>query len=204
MVSHADNSMITRQSQHINDSNPTKALINILDKLQKNDEELIHLIKRDQIDIDVHASESGATGVINLQSPVRTPWLITDVIAVWGVFNATQNDSLVFNTASPVLNPGAGATILNITGLSQLTTYNVQWNVTLSGTVTSGDSNNMQLSGLGLNNAPTAFYPGVVGTYPQPTIQVTPFLTTATVKSIAAASGAAAGYSAQTIFTPTQ
>jgi hypothetical protein len=100
--------------------------------------------------------------------------------------------------------PGAGGTICSIGTLTPETIYAVQWSVTLSGTVTSADANNMQLTGLGFNAAPEAYYPGVVGTYPQIPLTAQSSGVTAAVKAIAAASGSTAVYSAQVILTPLQ
>jgi hypothetical protein len=98
--------------------------------------------------------------------------------------------------------PGAGGIICTASGLTAGVEYGVQWTVTLEGTVTSGDANNMQLTGTGLNAAPTAYYPGAVGTYQQIPVTVTPAVASLQVKAIAAASGASAVYAAQIIATP--
>ena len=98
--------------------------------------------------------------------------------------------------------PGAAGVICTCSGLVAGNEYTVQWSVSLEGTVTTGDANNMQLTGAGLSASPTAFYPGVVGTYQQQVITCTPSVASLQVKAIAAASGASAIYAAQIIATP--
>jgi hypothetical protein len=121
---------------------------------------------------------------------------------------ATNESQIVSSTMQSIVvqgqatDPGAGGTIVSTSALTAGTTYTVAWSVTLEGTVTTADANNMQIIALNLNAAPDAFYPGAVGTYPQTTVTATPTGNTATVKAIAAASGASAIYAAQVIFTP--
>jgi hypothetical protein len=98
-------------------------------------------------------------------------------------------------------NPGAGANIAQ-RGVTVGAVYLVQWTVTLIGTVTSADANNMQLSFTGLGTTPFAYYPGAVGTYPQLPLTIQPATATLKIQSIAAGSGASATYGGQIIATP--
>jgi hypothetical protein len=85
MVPRQHNGTINPVSQSHNDNNsPGNLLLDILKGVQKNEEELLHLIKRNQIDINTFADEpvSGTATVVN---PVRLPILITDIIATWTV-----------------------------------------------------------------------------------------------------------------------
>lgn len=75
--------MVNTRSQSNNNileaESPNKALAAFLYRLNENIE---HIIKEKQIDIDNFQSES-VTGVINLADQVRTPYKVTDIFAFW-------------------------------------------------------------------------------------------------------------------------
>lgn len=116
MVPQLDNDVINVRSRsnhnlegHSRPLTPGEQLIAIIQQLAVNDEELSRILQRDQIDVDIHLNESGATGIITLTDQLRVPIMVTDVIATWNL--GTQTDAL-----QP--NPGAGVnfTYTNNTG----------------------------------------------------------------------------------------
>lgn len=130
------------------------------------------------------------------QPPGQTVQIYADLQSV----TQTQPQGGSANEGS-VTNPGALATIVSvpIAGGANL----VKWTVQLSGTIAAADANNMQLPA-GTNNTLTAMTLGAAGIYPQPdmSIFVQAAGSTLIVRSIGAASGAAAVYSAQVTALP--
>jgi hypothetical protein len=103
------------------------------------------------------------------------------------------------NTGSAT-DPSAGGTIVALTGLNANTTYQVNWTVSLSGTVTAADGNNMKIVGSS-GYTVDALYPGTDGSYAQLSFQVSG-QTSLTIEAIAAASGSSAVYGGQIIASP--
>lgn len=101
-----------------------------------------------------------------------------------------------------VTNPGANTTIISLAALSP-GLWQINWSVGLQGTVTAADANNMRLRSNATTIA-TAEYPGLVGNYPQPPVQVNvPAGAGLTlIQSVAAASGASAIYTGSLSATP--
>jgi hypothetical protein len=110
------------------------------------------------------------------------------------------------NTAT---DPGAGGTVANISAATLVgiapagTIWTVNWQVSLQGTVTSADANNMSVVS-NLSTKATALYPGVAGNYSQLPVQFAiPSGAGITIEAVAAASGASAVYGAQVVAYPT-
>jgi len=140
------------------------------------------------------------------QQPILGPedgfiWAVQR-LTIDGLTKDVSNTPSIVSTGGSVTDPGAGATIATLSGLTPGTAYNLQWSVGLSGTVTTSDANNMELSGTGLSATDIAFYPGTDGNYPQLPVTIVPPAATVTVKAIAAASGASAVYGATMTATP--
>lgn len=102
-------------------------------------------------------------------------------------------------------NPGAGGIIASISaaaiaaaGIPNGALVVVQWQVSLQGTVTAADADNMRIASPLGTLKEVALYPGVVGNYPQdPFNMVWNTGNDVTVTATAAASGASAIYGAQ-------
>jgi hypothetical protein len=85
MVPPLDNDLINSRSRSYNDiKSPGEQLAFILSTLARNDEELIHIIKRNQIDINAFGDEP-SSGSVTVYNPIRQPILITDIIATWTI-----------------------------------------------------------------------------------------------------------------------
>lgn len=150
-----------------------------------------------EIDIDVHLGGKlpltvapTSTDVTILQGGGRLAgWSLRDV-------NSTAPNA----ASGSVVAPGAGATIVSLTGLAA-GQYTVNWNVGLQGAAAAADANNFQFrSGSGLNVA--SVNPGVAGDYPQVPIEVT--VGAADTMSIVAIGAGTAGvtYSADISISP--
>ena len=107
--------------------------------------------------------------------PLPVPPTSVDVIPLlgpaflfgWSLRDATGDLTAVNEGA--LLSPGAGATIVTITGL-QAGTYQIEWTVELLGAAAAADANNFKLvssAGLLLNSLNA----GAAGSYPQPNVQ---------------------------------
>jgi len=135
-----------------------------------------------------------ATTKVMLQPQFEQYWEIIERVLITGP--ATPSLATV-SGRNTVTNPGAAATILNAGALAAGVQYQVSWAVELEGTVTAADADNMRLTGPGGLSLGAA-YPGIVGLYEQnSTVVVGDGSTNLTIKSIAAASGAAAIYGAE-------
>ena len=128
-------------------------------------------------------------------------WFLTRLV-VDGLFAGSAAASLTsLESSGTATDPAAGGVIAQITAVPA-GTYAVQWTVSLQGTVTSGDANNMNLNN-GAAAVVTAVFPGTAGNYSQPPVTITVAAgATVSVKAIAAASGASAVYGATLTLTP--
>lgn len=96
-----------------------------------------------------------------------TPLLGPAKLFGWSLRDATGD--LTAENEGALLSPGAGATIVTITGL-QAGTYQVEWTVGLLGAAAAADANNFKLvtnAGLLINS----LNPGAAGDYVQPNVQ---------------------------------
>jgi hypothetical protein len=126
MVPPPDNGRINTLSRSNHDSKSTgELLIDVLNALERNQEELVHYIKRNQIDINAFGDEP-ATGIVTVTNPIRQPVLITDIIATWNTTGLNPETSTASNTGT-VATPGAGAAIVTVNVGPG--TYSVQWSV---------------------------------------------------------------------------
>lgn len=136
MVPRLDNDAInTRSRSDYSSISPAQALIEIL----REHENIIHDIRRNQIDIDMWGTDSGATGIVTLTDQVRTPFMITDVIATWNAPLAQPASSLT-NDGS-VTSPGAGGIIAQLLNVPK-GIYNAYVYFNIAGTVAQGTDNN--------------------------------------------------------------
>lgn len=107
-----------------------------------------------------------------------------------------------------VTNPAANGTIASINAATlqgvapQGTIFAVNWTVSLQGTVTAADANNMALESPANTIKELGIFPGVVGDYPQQGINITPGNFGIFVQAVGAASGVSAVYAAQLTATP--
>jgi hypothetical protein len=196
------------------------AHVDILNKDELHREMQLQTDRLIAIDRGLKHMEFSATGVVTAGAvtiPSGNPNVVTQqqipIIGpedgfVWALQRVTI-DGLTINTgdsligpANTVTDPGAGATIATVSGLTPGIPYSLSWTVSLSGTVTSADADNMELTGTGLGATDVAIYPGTVGNYPQQTITVISPTASISVKAIAAASGASAVYGASLVATP--
>jgi hypothetical protein len=110
--------------------------------------------------------------------------------------------SATFNADLQVTNPGANVNIASL-GILPKGEYTANVTLELQGTVTAADGNNMKFVSQGATVIPVFQYPGIAGVYPQPAFNFAADGTSiCVVKSIAAASGAAAIYAAEVTATP--
>lgn len=161
----------------------------------------------DSFVIDMYGDDpNGVFGFIGTQNQglyrqYNGPFLITDILATWGVTPATQGASLT--KQGTATGPGALATIASIASVPA-GTYSIEWTVGYgSGAVAAAEQNNMQLAGLPGGVLP-AIIPAVANTtQPQQTVQdvVLTAPTTITVQSIGAGT-ATAVYEGQLVITP--
>lgn len=150
MVPKGHNGWINTMSQHINENgvNPSPAaqLLTFMDKLNRNMEEFFHDIRRNQVTLDFHETDSG--GTIDLTNRTSKPYKLTDILANWYVPN--ESSSSAYNTVG---GPTAGQTIVSLTLPGGV--YNVQWQVGLGGTTGATENNNfeLQLNGVAIETA---------------------------------------------------
>src|SRR6266568_460365 len=154
MVAGLDNDTINNRSQVDNSYHSTNAhLIEILRNLQKNDEELIHLIKRNQIDINAFNDEP-VSGIVTVQNPVRQPILITDIIATWTVNQPVAPNAVSSTSPQIGLSFQTRGIVTPTTALQALATivnppsgdYYITVNSYLDGAITAADQDNIQIS----------------------------------------------------------
>jgi hypothetical protein len=123
---------------------PGEQLMSFLSELKSNQEELIHQIKANQVDIDVWGDDSGVSGTITLSDQVRSPWMMTDLIATW----APQVSD--FGSSNPLINSGSITTptasqaiaTISATNFVPLTEYQVYVAFNMAGTPAQGTDNN--------------------------------------------------------------
>lgn len=109
----SNHNTINERSRFNNDYyTPGQKLEFIIESLLRHDDELIHLLKTSQIDINAFGDDAGS-GAITVQNPEKNPIKITDVIATWSPAS-TQT------TTNPG-NPAAGSnfTYTNTSGQPQ-------------------------------------------------------------------------------------
>lgn len=144
MVPPPDNETInTRSRSDFKSYSPGEQLVMVMASLAQSHEELTHLIKKDQIDIDVYSNENNS-GTITLNSEVRTPWVVTDVIATWQAVPAQPSQSATGKVTSPT-----ASQVLATLGSNANAQYTVTAIVNLSGTLSATDTNNIQLNANG-------------------------------------------------------
>lgn len=136
-------------------------------------------------------------------------------IEEWGIYGTDDHSPVLSGTGltvqgtGVVTNPGASTIIASLSAANLLlaapigTLWAITWSVGLQGTVTAADANNMRLLMPIATTQMNAIYPGVVGQFGQPNINLQPASgNNITVATIAASSGAAAIYTAQIVATP--
>lgn len=121
------NTLSRSNNDHIHNERSTgEMLIDVLNALEKNQEELTHFIKRNQIDINAFIDEP-ATGIATVTNPIRQPVLITDIIATWNTNVGVNPESSSASATGTVVTPGANAAIATVNVGPGI--YNVQWSV---------------------------------------------------------------------------
>lgn len=166
MVSPADYATINKRSRSHNDPHfdllsDADKLILILQSLAKNDEEMLHFIKRNQIDINAFGDEP-ATGTVTVYNPIRNPVLITDIIATWVTTGVDPNTSSVTNTGS-VATPAAGTAIASVNVGPGI--YQFAWSVEILGSAATL-SDNFKVAVNGATALSTSVNGTAVGPYP--------------------------------------
>ena len=114
------------------------------------------------------------TGIVQA---IPIPATFTDVLMLNGpcslhgysIRDVTQTAGL--SNEGAVVSPGAGATIVQITGVP-IGTWLVEWEVSLQGAAAAADANNFQITGPGWGTL-NSINPGAAGTYPQDNIEET-------------------------------
>jgi hypothetical protein len=143
MVSYSDHNAITRQSQDYHDpiretiETPAGQMAHFFNRLNRNLENLIHSIKKNQINVDIYGNDSGASGVVTLTDQIRTPWLLTDILATWQPVTNGQSTT----SEGTITSPGANATFVTVP-TPAAGTYQMYVTFNLAGTVTQGTDNN--------------------------------------------------------------
>lgn len=150
-----------------------------------------------EIDVDVAVG-----GVIPLTVPSTAT--ATSLIQGAGCLAGWSLRDAVADTPSDadgnVVAPGAGATIVTLSGLAA-GTYTLKWTVGLQGAAAAGDAENFQVF-VNATAVDQSNNPGAAGEYPQAdTVLVIPAGATVTVKAIAAGT-AGVTYSAQISLIP--
>lgn len=151
-------------------------------------------------DIDVNVTVGGCLPVtVALMSATADVFQGSGILAGWSLRDGTTAIPLI--AEGNVVAPGAGATIIQLTGLAA-GTYQATWTVGLQGPAAAADANNFQLKNA-VAVVSGSINPGVAGEYPQAVTEVT-VLAGGTVSIIAIGAGTAGvTYSAQLALTPT-
>jgi hypothetical protein len=147
MVSYVDNKGITRISRFNDDSidqvpeSPAIQMAKFFNRLNSNIEEMIHNIKKNQINVDIYGNDSGASGIVTLTDQIRTPWLLTDILATWQETILGQSTT----AEGTITSPGANATFVTVAA-PPAGNYQMYVTLTLAGTVAQGvDNNNIKI-----------------------------------------------------------
>jgi len=141
-MTNEDNGTITDRSQSdFNFNSPATQLLQFLSDMNKRLDQTNRLLARNQIDIDIHNQDYGGTGIVTLTDQIRTPMLITDIVATW----ATAIPGSSSNAEGSVTSPAANTVIASIAAPAA-GAYQVYVTFNLAGTVTQGtDNNNIKL-----------------------------------------------------------
>lgn len=168
----------------------------------------LYLCESKELAMAVVNGNTSAGALITANTVVQNQW------ETWVALAGTSSGLLPvpqkpLNAQGSVTSPTAGQQIANLLSLNTSTYYQLQWSVSVSGTLAAADANNMQISiggpGLGMGNSLLqAGYPAVAGSYPQPTIIVATAIVNTTSIPLTAANAPTTGaiYGGQLVATP--
>jgi hypothetical protein len=175
---------------------PGLQLIEILNTLQRNDEHIVSMLRRNQIDIN-EFNDDPASGIVSVQSPIRSPVLITDIIATWVAANVTGSSLTAVGSA---VTPTAGTVIATLTP-GVIGDWLIEWTVEID-TAAATVPDNFALNSPAGTKVATSENPVATGIYVQQNAVVNITSLTQVVNVTAIATDATGTYKATIIATP--
>ena len=166
MVSGAYNSRVNNRFRKHNDVPMTleQKLSYYLDQNDQYMQEFINHLRRNDIDIDFFGYDSGSLGYVDLTDQVRTPIMITDVLATW-IATPTFTQSVEGSIATPASN----TIIVHGSGVPFTGLYQIEWSVGIeAAAATLADNMKLEVTSPSLTIS-NSLNGTAIGDYPQET-----------------------------------